>query len=332
MKVRPGTQTYAGSNGARAGVEAEQPVGYARTARSRRTGWHRFPVRQRAGGLLLAAACAIGAGWYVPRIVGADQHMLTGTVVSTGILDLNFTDQGDIAAILVRPGERISKGQQLATEDAPAAVAIVRADRAAVVAQRAELKALRHSGTPGAPAAIAAARAQLARDKATLASDEAAQAGAVVTAPAAGIILAVNGKPGETASADGVHDYLAQTQPTPVTQQPLFSLLPQGPESGSAGADSAGQLPLIELRTSSAWEVVVLVPGTSASSLRPGQVVTVSVPAAHLQGLRGRVQRLPGAGPVSTASGVDYEMVVTILSRRSDPPLAGMTADVLISS
>jgi hypothetical protein len=57
----------------------------------------------------------------------------------------------------------------------------------------------------------------------------------------------------------------------------------------------------------------------------------VSVPAAHLENLRGRAQRLPGAGPVSTASGVDYEMVVTILGHPSDPPLAGMTADVVIS-
>jgi membrane fusion protein, macrolide-specific efflux system len=328
MKVRPDTRTLAGSNGARAGVEAEQPVSYSVAAHSRRTGWHRVPVRQRAGGLLLAAVCAIGAWWYVPRIIGADQHMLTGTVVSTGILDLNFADQGDIAAILVRPGERVSDGQRLALEDAPAAAAIVRADRAAIVAQRAELTARRHSGTP---AAIAAARAQLARDKATLAADDATLAGTSVTAPAAGLILAVNGKPGETASADGVHDYLAQTQQAPVTQQPLFSLLPQGPQSGSAAADSPGQLPLIELRTSPAWEVVVLVPGSTASSLRPGQAVTISVPAAHLEGLHGRVQRLPGTSPVSTASGVDYEMVVTILSKRADPPLAGMTADVLIS-
>jgi multidrug efflux pump subunit AcrA (membrane-fusion protein) len=327
MKVRPGTQTLAGSPG----VEAEKPVNYSRPARRHRR-WREVPIRQRIGALLIAAACAIGAGWYVPRIVGADQHMLTGTVVSTGILDLNFADQGDIAAILVRPGDRVSKGQRLALEDAPAAAAIVRADRAAVVAQRDELAALKHSGTPGAPAAIAAARAQLARDQATLATDEATRAGASVTAPVGGLVLAVNGQPGETASADGVHDFLAQTQPTPVTRQPVFSLLPQGPQLGSAAAaGSPGELPLIELRTSTAWAVVVLLPGGASSSLRPGQDVTVSVPAAHLQGLRGQTQKLPGAEPVSTASGVDYEMVVTILSRRADPPLAGMTADVLIS-
>ncbi|HEY2687298.1 MAG TPA: hypothetical protein VGJ50_02595, partial [Streptosporangiaceae bacterium] len=45
---------------------------------------------QRVGGLLLLAACVGTALWYVPRVVAADQRSLTGTVTSTGVVDLNF--------------------------------------------------------------------------------------------------------------------------------------------------------------------------------------------------------------------------------------------------
>jgi hypothetical protein len=63
---------------------------------------------------------------------------------------------------LPRPiGQRVSKGQLFATEVAPAAAAVLAADRAAIAADKSELAAALSGGTA---AAIDAARAQLARD------------------------------------------------------------------------------------------------------------------------------------------------------------------------
>jgi len=324
MKVLPGTGLLTDSQQAAPESEA-RPVTAGPAGRQ-------ITIRQRAGGLLLAAACVVAAAWYVPRVVGAGQGLLTGTVTSTGIVDLNFARAGQIASVLVSLGQRVRKGQLLATEAAPATAAIIRADRAAIAADKAEMAQLTNPATAGTPAAIAAARAQLAKDLASLAVDQEAAVGALVTAPADGTIVAINGQPGEGASADGIQDYPAQTQPAALPQQPSFSLLPETPQSSSraAGAASAGQLPLVELRTSGDWEVVVLIPGNSATTVRPGEAVTVRVPAAHLQALRGRVEELPAASPVLTSSGVAYEVVVTVLGHQADPPLNGMTADVLV--
>ena len=89
----------------------------------------------------------------------------------------------------------------------------------------------------------------------------------------------------------------------------------------------AATLPMIELRTSSSWEVLALVPESSASSVRAGQVVQVSVPSAKLTAVPGTIEEVL-ATPVTTADGDMYEAVVTIASHWADPPLDGMTANV----
>ena len=47
-------------------------------------------------------------------------------------------------------------------------------------------------------------------------------------------MVAVNGQPGETADATGIREYSAQPGAA-VTQKPLFSLFPEGPQSGASG-------------------------------------------------------------------------------------------------
>jgi hypothetical protein len=89
----------------------------------------------------------------------------------------------------------------------------------------------------------------------------------------------------------------------------------------------ATTLPMIQLRTSGSWEVLVLVPESAASSVRTGQAVRVSVPAARLAAVSGTIEEVL-ATPVVTADGDMYEAVVTIASHGADPPLDGMTANI----
>jgi multidrug efflux pump subunit AcrA (membrane-fusion protein) len=313
-------------------VVVEQHVaGSAGTAAGPRAGGtrRRWPARQTTGlqrfiGVLVAVSCLVACFWYVRQVASADRDVLTGSVTSTGVVDLNFAAAGVVASVLVRVGESVRKKQLLATESAPGAVAIETADAAAVTADKEQIDA--QGGTTGAAASIASDRAQLARDEARLATDEENLAQTRILAPAAGVVTAVDAQPGQAAAPAGIRDYAGA--PASADPPPLFSLLPESPQvSSKAGMTGATTLPMIQLRTSGSWEVLVLVPESAASSVRTGQAVRVSVPAARLAAVSGTIEEVL-ATPVVTADGDMYEAVVTIASHGADPPLDGMTANI----
>jgi len=284
---------------------------------------------QRIAVALIAGACLFGAAWYVPRIAAADGRSLSGTVTSSGVVYLNFSSSGQLGAIRARVGQHVKKGELLAAEIAPAAAAVLAADRAAITADKGELAAAQSGGSQ---TTRNTARAQLARDQAELALDRADAAGTRIVAPSAGTVIAVNGQPGETADAEGIRDYSSELPGTSLTQRPLFSLFPEGPQSGDVGgASSAAALPIIALRTSDTWQVTVLVPASSVADVKVGQAVTIDVPAASISGVPGRVQELLMT-PVATPQGTGYQAVVTVLDRQQDTPPSGMAADVQLGS
>jgi multidrug efflux pump subunit AcrA (membrane-fusion protein) len=263
---------------------------------SRGSEWLRRHVtpRQQAAGLLVVAACLGVVAWYVAGIAAADGRSFPGTVTSSGVVDLNFAKAGQVATISVRAGQNVKAGQVLATEDAAAAA--VTADQAAIQADQASLAEL-DSEQEGVT--LATAQAKLAKDKAQLIADQAAVGGMRIVAPTAGTVIAVNGQEGQTVTAQG--------SPISVT--------------------SAASVPVIMLRTSTNWQVEMVVPASSAGTVPVGSAVTVAVPAAHLSGVRGRVEGLLPA-PVRIAQGVGYQALVTVIDHQPDPPLAGMAADV----
>jgi membrane fusion protein, macrolide-specific efflux system len=284
---------------------------------------------QRTAATLIAAACLFGAAWYVPEIAAADGSSLSGTVTSSGVVYLNFSSSGQVATISAHVGQQISKGELLATEVAPAAAAVLAADRAAITADKSELTAAQSGGST---AAIDTAQAQLARDKGQLALDRADAAGTRIVAPSAGTVIAVNGEPGETADAEGIRDYSSEPGGTSLTQRPLFSLFPDGPQSSTAdGSDAVTPAPIIALRTSDTWQVTVLIPESSVAKIKAGQDVTIDVPAADITGVPGRIQELLTM-PVATSQGTDYEAVVTVLDGRQVSPPSGMAANVQLGS
>lgn len=293
-------------------------------------------VPQRISGVLLAVVCVVGAVWYVPRIAAANGRWFSGSVSSSGVSDLNFASPGRVGNIKVHLGQKVRGGQVLATETAQAATAAVHADRAAITADKANIAGLRAqataagvataSATPAEKASLAVANAQLAKDEARLASDRLKLQATEIVAPASGTVVAVNGQVGETVTANGIRNYAPQSSGT---QQPTFSLLPEGPRSTVSRSLSQSALPVIVLRTSAAWQVVVLIPEKSAADVRPGEVVTISVPTAHLSGVRGSLQAL-WPTPVTTSGGVAYQAVVNVLGHQRVTPLSGMAANVRV--
>lgn len=285
---------------------------------------------QRTGAALIAGACVLGAAWYIPYMIAVDGSSLTGTVTSDGLIYLTFASSGQLAKVSVQIGQQVRQGQLLATEAAPAAVAIVAADRATITSDQAQLTAALAAGQA---TGIAAARARLADDRAQLAIDHAKVVGTRIVAPAAGTVVAVNGQPGEIAGAQGIRDYSSLSAPTPVTLQPLFSLLPEGPQSAvqTSGPAAARALPVVALRTSSAWQVIALIPESSVMAVKPGQAVTIDVPAARIAAIPGRIEQLL-APPITTSQGMAYQAIVTVLGHHATPPPSGLAANVHLDS
>ena len=286
---------------------------------------------QRAGGLLLMAACIGAAVWYVPRVVAADQRSLTGTVTSTGVIDLNFARSGQLSKINVHMGQQVDKGDTLATESDPATQAVVNADKAAITADNAKLAELKAQPGASQQADIAVANAQLQKDQAQLQTDQASLTGTRIVAQQPGTVVAVNGQPGEQVTSLGIRDYTSVSGSTPVGMTPQFSLLPEGPQSQIKATGSQSELPVVALRISDSWEVVVLVPESSVAKVRAGRDVTINVPAAGISDVAGRVAEVLPT-PQATATGVAYQAVVRVFGHQDTAPLSGMSADVELNS
>jgi multidrug resistance efflux pump len=286
---------------------------------------------QRIGGFVIAAVCVAAAIWYVPRVLSNDSHLLTGAVTSSGVVSLNFTKAGYLASVPVRAGQTVHKGQTLATEYAPATSSLLTADKAAISSDQARLAQLKAVPVSDETAEVAAANAQLAKDQAQLAADKVNADATQIVAPSAGTVIAVNGQPGETVSASGLKTGATSAQTAQAAQAPLFSLLPEGPQASKASGAGGAALPVVALRTSSTWHVVALIPENSVSTVKTGQTVTISVPAAHIEHVRGQVQEILPT-PTSTATGLAYQAVVSVTGHATAQPLDGMAADVRIGS
>jgi multidrug efflux pump subunit AcrA (membrane-fusion protein) len=171
----------------------------------------------------------------------------------------------------------------------------------------------------------------LAKDQEQLQSDEANLAQTRIVASAPGTVIAVNGQPGEAVTAQDIRDFSSVSGSTPVGQQPQFSLLPEGPQSTLRSTGSASELPVVALRTSNNWNVVILIPESQVTKIEAGQRVTISVPSAGINSTPGEIiEVLPT--PQSTNQGVAYQAVVSVLGHQARAPLSGMAANVELDS
>jgi multidrug efflux pump subunit AcrA (membrane-fusion protein) len=288
---------------------------------------------QRAGGVLIAAVVVASALWYIPSVLHDNRQLLTGTVASSGVITLNFSDGGEIAEIDAKLNTPVRKGQILAREYAPDTSSLVAADKAAIAADEAKIaqvKAAEAADPANAAvddAQLSAANAQLALDQAQLATDRMKIVTTEIVAPSGGVIVAANGQVGQTVTTSGIRDYVADSQQQSAAQGPAFSLLPEGPQTVHRVNASASAVPVFALRTSINWQVIVLIPESSVARVRTGQQVTISVPADHVKDVPGQISDvLPS--PAQTSAGVFYQAVVNITGHSATVPLNGMTADV----
>ena len=296
---------------------------------------HSWP--QRIGGVLIAGSAIALAAWYIPRVVEGNKTLFSGSVASRGVITLNFSESGQLQKLNVYPGQRVRKGQVLATELGPNADSLVGADKAAIASDKAKIAQIQSAPTGAArqtsavaSADLSSAEAQLSRDQAHLAQDSFKVASTLIVAPSTGTVVAANGQPGEVVTPSGVRDYAANTQRSTATQKPTFSLLPYSPESGPPPAAGDSSVPVIALQTSTAWQVVGLVPEDAVSGVSSGRKVFVSIPSANITDAPGKIDQVLPA-PIETSAGIEYQAVVSLSKPTSRQPLNGMAAFIRLA-
>lgn len=277
--------------------------------------------------MLVAVALIVATVVLVRRVVADTSNTFSAVVTTDGVANLNFGGSGRVVAIKVRPGQTVRQGQLLARQANGASPDEVTADKDAITADNAQIKQLTQAGGDGSvSAALSDARHELVVDRARYAAHRAAAAAGYILAPSAGVVLAVNAQPGDTATGAGVRQYGAVDQSATVVQRPQFSLLPKGPQS-TVTRTQAGLLPVVSVRTSSRWQLLAQVPEKGLRSVHVGSRVSIHVPAVRLDHFGGRVtQVLPS--PVMASGSVMYRVLVSVNSATRTPPLPGMTADV----
>jgi multidrug efflux pump subunit AcrA (membrane-fusion protein)/GT2 family glycosyltransferase len=287
-------------------------------------------LARRLGGTLIGGTLVAGFAWYVPRAVSTNERLVTGAVSSGGAVALNFAHTGTISKIAVHPGQKVRKGQVLASEATPDARAGLDTKTAAIAADKAriaQIKAAQAQRLPGASTAVqqlAALNSQLHLHEAQLTADKAKVRARHIIAPAFGTVVAANGQPGQVVTRSGVNDYAAASHSSPSSQRPASPPSPEGPRALHVMSPHTRQLPVIAMRPSRDWTVVALIPATSISRVA-GRLVTVSVPAAGVRNVRGKVDQVLKS-PVSTPRGTAYQAVIKIIAHVRRVPSNGMAA------
>lgn len=173
---------------------------------------------------------------------------------------------------------------------------------------------------------ISAARDAIAHDQAQLANDIAALNGATIVAPAAGIVVSVNGTPGEIAGGGGTRTGSSSGSALPGSQTSGSS-----PGPSSVSGSSSGVQPLVTIDANPGLEAIAQVPEAYISQIYLGEPATVTVDALGGHSYVGRVL-LKEPAPVNVQGTVFYDVVIGPAGPTwpTASLLPGMTANITI--
>lgn len=159
-----------------------------------------------AGGTVLVVGLIITASWAVTRsnpakaaptrLVPASLGTLRQTVTSTGTIqpanqaNLSFPFAGQVTAVSVAAGQRVSTGQPLATESSATLAAAVAQAQATVTSDASRLST--DQAATASSAQLAADQAALTAAQGQLANAQKSLAEATLTAPIDGVVAVVN--------------------------------------------------------------------------------------------------------------------------------------------
>ncbi len=285
---------------------------------------------------LVVAALAVAAAVAVPltiRALDSAAHSISAVVEPTNQVNLNFQNSGPLAAILVKPGQRVGKGQVVATQAAVSEATAVANDQATLAADQAQLDQLEQllKVDYNAIAQVDVVRAAIARDQAQLAVDKQRQidtaAQTSLASPVDGLVVAVAGTPGETVDSNGVRLY--RPVGSAVSSSPSLQLFPTSPNNDNANGKGDQFAPVVTIDQWPRWQVTAQVPESQISSVHPGEHADFSLAALGGRKLRCVVTQIM-PNPLSVGGSVAYD--VRLRLEQAAPPgvLPGMTGSLVL--
>ncbi len=279
--------------------------------------------------VLLAAAGVGGWLWYrhthqttatTPVTMTVATTTLQQTITSTGTFqpavedDLSFPSSGTVTSVRVIAGQKVTKGQVLATEDATTLAATVTSDQSAVDAASTQLTSLEDSSS-STTTQISAAKASLASAEATLTAAKANLAGATMTSPIAGVVAQVNLTVGSTASGSGANGS---------SNSGSGSSFGSGSGSGSGTGSSSSSAAIVVVSTSS-WLVSTTAAAADLPSLKTGLQATMT-PSGSSTLVFGTVQSIGLIASSSSSGSSTFPVTIAVTGHPSGLYIGGTTS------
>ncbi len=275
----------------------------------------------------LAAVLLVGAGvgtWFLlqpkaatsqvtSRTVQVTKGTQTLTVALDGTLsprkqsNVNFGVSGTVTRVLVKSGEKVTKGQKLATiddSDLEDAVALAEANLTTAKANLSDVY-----DNDGSSAAITSAKAQVSSATAALNSAEQDVDDAVLRSPITGIVASVSIEDGDSVTGSGSS---------------------AGSGSGASTTSTSTSTAQFVVISTATWKLEGSVGSADLSTLKAGQAVAITTDATTEQ-LKGTVASV-GIVATSTSDGAATFPVVVNVSGKHTDLYSGTTASAVITT
>lgn len=261
------------------------------------------PHRRRRNWLIAAAVVVVAAlalgGWLWQRSrtnsASGTTQTITYTVASTTLQqsvtttgtfapavqdNLSFPASGTVSSVLVKVGDKVTKGETLATQQTTSLQAAVASAQATVDAANSNLSSLQASSTTTA-VQLSSAQAALASDNAKLSQEQDNLAGATMTSPITGIVAQVNITAGSTASGTSAGSSTSGSGTGSGSGGSGGSYSGSGSSnsnanSNSSSSSSTGQIVVVD---TSSWIVNATVSAADLPSLTSGLQATMNLNA-----------------------------------------------------
>jgi macrolide-specific efflux system membrane fusion protein len=243
----------------------------------------------------------------------------SGTLAPAATEELSFTASGTVTAVKVKAGQKVKKGQVLATIDSAALASQVVQAEAQVAADESTLES--DESNDASSAQLTADRATLASAQAQLESARTALAGASLVSPISGTVSAVNLSDGQQLGSTG-------DSATDLTGSRSGATTPAASSDGSDASSSSAQIEVV----SNALVVNLSVDDTEIANLKAGQAATVSASGTVASPSGGGTDaKVATVGTIASASsGVATFPVVVRVTGSTAGLYAGATAQVSI--
>lgn len=252
----------------------------------------------------------------VTRSTQTQTVTLSGTIQPQHQAQVSFKVPGTIESVDVKVGDKVHRGQRLATvgtRDLANAVATAEANLSAA---RAQLATIRRT-TGVRQAQISAAQAQVRAAEAQLSSARNRLADATLTAPIAGTVAKVTYNRGDDVSGTGGISMPSNTG---------VSIPGLGNVGSGASTTGAGGITIVETST---WKLDATVGTTDLPLLKKGQKASIT-PTGTSTTVTGTVDTVGIVAEQSQASAASFPVTITV-DERTDTLFAGSAADAVVT-